>query len=74
MKEITASQLKGRCLRVLDEVAETGEPVVITKHGRPIARLEAFPGPSELRGSARVHLSDEELAHASMGGWEVDRR
>jgi len=41
MKEavIGASDFKARCLRILDEVAKKGDSLVITKHGRPIARL-----------------------------------
>jgi prevent-host-death family protein len=73
MKEITATQFKARCLRLLDEVAETGEPVVITKRGRPVARLEPPVRPADLEGSASVHLSDEEFVHASMGPWDVER-
>jgi prevent-host-death family protein len=37
--EIIASEFKAKCLSLMDEVARTGEPVVITKHGKPIARL-----------------------------------
>jgi prevent-host-death family protein len=40
LREITATQFKARCLRLLDEVAESGETLVITKHGRPVARVE----------------------------------
>jgi prevent-host-death family protein len=73
MKEITATQFKARCLRLLDEVAETGEPLVITKHGRAVARLEPLVRARDLCDSARLHLSDEELIQASMGGWDVER-
>jgi prevent-host-death family protein len=73
MKEITATQFKARCLRVLDEVAETGESVVITKRGRPVARLEPPVSPADLRGSAKLHLSDAELVNASMGAWDVEQ-
>ena len=37
-REIQASDAKARLLQVLDEV-EQGETVVITRHGRPIARV-----------------------------------
>lgn len=39
MVSIKASEFKAKCLKLMDEVAETGEPVVITKHGKPIAQL-----------------------------------
>jgi prevent-host-death family protein len=39
MKKLAASEFKARCLAVLDEVEKTGEPVLILKRGRPVARL-----------------------------------
>jgi prevent-host-death family protein len=36
---IKASEFKAKCLRLMDEVAETGEPVVITKNGKPVSKL-----------------------------------
>jgi len=36
---IKASEFKARCLRLMDEVAESGEEIVITKHGQPVSRL-----------------------------------
>ncbi len=34
-----AGEFKAKCLKVMDEVAETGETVIISKHGKPVARL-----------------------------------
>ena len=39
MRTIKASEFKAKCLRIMDEVAATGEPVTITKYGVPIAQL-----------------------------------
>ncbi|HEY4921857.1 MAG TPA: type II toxin-antitoxin system Phd/YefM family antitoxin [Xanthobacteraceae bacterium] len=36
---IKASEFKARCLALMDEVARTGEAIVITKNGKPIAEL-----------------------------------
>ena len=38
-KHINASDFKAHCLRVLDEVQATRNEVVITKRGKPVARL-----------------------------------
>ena len=38
-RTMKASEFKAKCLRLMDEVAETGEEIVITKRGRPVARL-----------------------------------
>ena len=39
MRIIKASEFKAKCLKIMEEVAATGEPVVITKNGVPIAQL-----------------------------------
>ena len=36
---IPAAVFKAECLKLMDEVARTGRPVVITKHGKPVAQL-----------------------------------
>jgi antitoxin (DNA-binding transcriptional repressor) of toxin-antitoxin stability system len=40
VRKIKASEFKAKCLKLIDEVAETGEAIVITKRGKPIARVE----------------------------------
>ena len=37
--EVAAADFKARCLELMDRVRETGVEYVITKHGRPVARL-----------------------------------
>jgi prevent-host-death family protein len=39
MRTIKASEFKAKCLKLMDEVALSGEPIVITKNGKPIAQL-----------------------------------
>lgn len=55
---ISASDFKARCLALIDRVHDRGEPVVITKRGRVVARLvpagDADERPWErLQGTAR---------------------
>ncbi len=45
MKTLQASAFKARCLALLDEVARTGEPILVTKHGRPLAELRPHRAP-----------------------------
>jgi prevent-host-death family protein len=45
LRVIPAGQFKAKCLAVIDEVNKTGEAVLITKRGMPVARLVA---PEEL--------------------------
>jgi prevent-host-death family protein len=37
--EISAGKFKATCLKLMDRVAATGEPIVITKRGKPLAKL-----------------------------------
>jgi len=51
-KTINASEFKARCLRVLDDVQATRAEVVITKRGKPVARLSPIgPARGSLRGA-----------------------
>jgi prevent-host-death family protein len=36
---VPATEFKAHCLRLMDRVAQTREEVVITKHGKAVARL-----------------------------------
>lgn len=42
MKSIGAAKFKENCLSLLDEV--DGEGIIITKHGKPVAKLIAIYG------------------------------
>ena len=37
--KINAAQFKAKCLKLIDEVAATRKPLVITKRGKPLAKL-----------------------------------
>ena len=58
-QQISASQFKARCLALMDDVARSGEPLVITKNGRPVAELHPCrhgrqATPFGLHGSTRL--------------------
>ena len=38
-REVQAGRFKQECLRLMDEVAATRKPLVVTKHGKPIVKL-----------------------------------
>jgi prevent-host-death family protein len=50
MKTMPAGQFKARCLKVMDDVQSTREPVVITKNGRPVAKLVPSDAPDDFLG------------------------
>ena len=39
MKQMPASAFKARCLSVMDDVQATGEPVIVTKRGKPVVKV-----------------------------------
>lgn len=36
---VAAAEFKANCLRLMDEVARQRRPIIITKRGKPVARL-----------------------------------
>ena len=39
MQKIPAAQFKSKCLAVMEQVAESGRPVVVTKHGKSVVQI-----------------------------------
>jgi prevent-host-death family protein len=60
-RTIPASQFKAKCLALLDEVAENGQPLVVTRRGKPLVRIVPLEKPRSLIGSVSFLVSDEEL-------------
>ena len=42
VRTIKASEFKTKCLKLMDEVANSGVEIVITKNGRPVSRLVPY--------------------------------
>lgn len=72
-RTISASSFKAKCLGLLDEVATTGETIVVTKRGRPVARLGPVEEPPPLLGSVTYNVSEEELIAPIDDPWDVNR-
>ena len=74
VRTIKASEFKARCLKLMDEVADNGAEIVITKNGRPVSRLIPYRRkPDTLfgidRGKLEIHGDlDEPLDVA----WEAE--
>jgi len=70
-----ASRFKQQCLAVLDQVQRTGIPVVVTKHGRPVAQLVPVGDAGSVRptmGSVEL-LDDADEAYLSTGeAWDAN--
>ena len=44
-RTIPAGRFRNQCLKLLDEVQATGDTLVVTKHGRPVAAVVPFVEP-----------------------------
>ena len=54
-RSISASEFKAKCLKLMDEIAVSGQELVITKHGQPVSRLVPYrKRPKTLFGSIGV--------------------
>lgn len=49
-RQVAAAEFNARCLRIINEMQRTGEPVTVTRRGRPVA-VVSLPPPSERRQS-----------------------
>ncbi|MDX6720831.1 MAG: hypothetical protein QOJ63_3085 [Solirubrobacteraceae bacterium] len=72
-RTVSASRFKAQCLAMLDEVAATGEEILVTKRGRPVARVVALSQPAELAGSVSFLVSDDELVAPLDERWDAEQ-
>lgn len=71
MKTMSAAKFKEQCLSVLDRVGPEG--LVITKRGRPVARLLPFhQEPKRLIGALRGKLRVRGAILSTGVAWEAD--
>ena len=74
-RTIMASRFKAECLAILDQVDELKISVVVTKHGRPVARLvpmEAGAGRDDLVGSVTLVAEDDEAYYSTGATWDAE--
>jgi prevent-host-death family protein len=65
MREVQASEAKTHLSRLLDDV-ERGETIVITRHGRPIARI--VPETDRRRAAFERAVQDLEMLRQRLAG------
>lgn len=68
---IGAAKFKEKCLAILDDLGPEG--LIITKHGKPVARVIPYPRtPEALVGSLRNHLRVVGDVMSTDVDWDVD--
>lgn len=71
-RQIDADEFAARCRALVDEVAATGEAIVITDDGNPIARIEPVDeGWMSLRGSL-VWQADDIISPIDEAEWDTE--
>ena len=73
---VKAAEFKARCLALMDQVASSGNAIVITKRGRPVAQLAPIRvRPSTLYGffKGRMRITGDIVSPVKVD-WEVLRR
>lgn len=69
-----ASRFKAECLAILDQVDELRVSVVVTKHGRPVARVVPIEAgdAAPILGSVRLIAEDDAAYYSTGESWEAE--
>jgi len=54
MITVTATEFKARAAKILKEVAATGDPVTVTKRGKPLVRVEKIADVAQRVGAREL--------------------
>jgi prevent-host-death family protein len=77
MKQMRASTFKARCLAVMDDVQATGEPVIVTKRGKPVVKVIPIKPEKDdifgfMAGKAEI-IGDIESPVVPLKDWKIFR-
>jgi prevent-host-death family protein len=78
MKQMRASLFKARCLKIMDDVKATGEPVVVTKRGAPVVKVVPIVSEDSdlfgfMAGEVRI-VGDVEASVVPLKQWKVTKK
>lgn len=75
MKTVILSTFKAHCISLLREAQRTAEPIIVTRRGRPLARIEPVREPVPMRrfGRQRGRMRIKgDIVHADFSAdWEA---
>jgi len=75
MQTIQASEFKAKCLALMDRVARTGETIVVTKNGKPVAELRPHrpPRAKSLIGlhKGQIRIRGDIVSPVGRNSWEA---
>lgn len=73
---LPAAEFKTRCLELMDRVRETGVEYIVTKHGRPVAKLVPYvpePRPKAFGALKGTVLKYERPFDPIDAEWDIDK-
>ena len=74
MASMGAGEFKTKCLQLLDDVAASRKPLIITKFGKPVAQLTPMPLTAKLRGALKGSvLYEGDIVSPLENEWEAER-
>ena len=79
MKKVAIAEFKATCLRLMDRVATSGEPLEVTKRGKPLVRLipaATADQPTRIFGAMKasiLYLAPPDELLTTGATWDADR-
>ena len=80
MKRVAAGKFKATCLKLMDQVATTGEPIEVTKRGKPLVCLLPARSEADTRrsifGAAKhriLFLAPDDELFSTGEVWDAER-
>ena len=72
-KVVPAGEFKARCLALLDEVSSRGETLIVTKRGKPVAKLVPFDETGASRDLIGSVVAEGDLLSPIDQPWDAER-
>ena len=78
MKQMRASAFKAQCLSVMDDIQATGEPVIVTKRGKPVVKVVPIKAEKDdifgfMAGEFKI-VGDIESPVVPLKQWKIMRK
>jgi len=75
MKQVPAGKFKSHCLAMMDRVQESGEPLVITKRGKPVVKVMPIrENPEDIFGflAGKIEIMGDIINTVPPEDWESE--
>lgn len=71
MITIKASEFKAKCLKMLDTLSSSGETVIITKHGKPVAKVLPYGNTRIIAGFLQGQIAYKATTDTHDDSWSA---